>query len=590
MNSNAFDGKITAQYIDFKGGKSERLAEKIAERWLIGIAESNPAILSVFTARDILPYRDCLAWSGEFAGKYLTSAYYVFLHTKNMRLKRYVITFIERLLSSSDKDYFGCFSKSTRFSGARSQFPQESSYTWDVWSHYHIAYGLFLWYTLTGEARYKQTAEQIALSIGERFYGAGKSIADNGCAEMNQAIYHLFWLFFNVTGNDRYRMFAESAEKDMKHDKAGDWLDHLAAGKPFYQCKKPRWESLHLICGFAEAFRATNDEKYLVALRNCVDSVLENDVHNTGGFSTNEQATGNPFENGVIETCCVVAFNAVCIELYKLRPEIRLIDFLERAHYNAAMGAVSPSGAWATYDTPMEGEKFANFHGCDFQSRPGAPMLNCCSVNFPRGISSYTEWAFFDNGNTIFINGFESAYYHGEAGTIRISGNPLISSSRITCNINGRKILLRIPSYADAEIVRFEDDATPIRAEKGKYFPLDAVCDIKFTMKNTAHFFKGDKNYAGKYSLYRGPVLFACEVDENPALGTLTQAHAFTLQERLNAFTVPAVDYSDFADAPIRRKKDGTLFVSLKNGVVLTEFSRCGFSGSLYKTWFELNF
>ena len=55
-----------------------KLAQNIVRNWLLGIRESNPAILDMFRDRELKPYRDLLPWSGEFAGKYLTSAYYVY--------------------------------------------------------------------------------------------------------------------------------------------------------------------------------------------------------------------------------------------------------------------------------------------------------------------------------------------------------------------------------------------------------------------------------------------------------------------------------------------------------------------------------
>lgn len=97
-------------------GVTAELCKNISDRWLKGIAETNPAILTMFQDRDAKPYRDLLAWSGEFAGKYLTSAYFVYLETGDEALKEYVIGFIDRLLARQDEDgYLGCYSRETRF-------------------------------------------------------------------------------------------------------------------------------------------------------------------------------------------------------------------------------------------------------------------------------------------------------------------------------------------------------------------------------------------------------------------------------------------------------------------------------------------
>ena len=57
------------------------------------------------------PYRDLLPWSGEFAGKYLTSAYYVYQLTGDSGLYQYVQGFIAELLSYLDDGYLGVLSK-----------------------------------------------------------------------------------------------------------------------------------------------------------------------------------------------------------------------------------------------------------------------------------------------------------------------------------------------------------------------------------------------------------------------------------------------------------------------------------------------
>lgn len=53
---------------------------------------------------------------------------------------------------------------------------------------------------------------------------------------------------------------------------------------------------------------------------------------------------------------------------------------------------MSPSGRWATYNTPMAGERKASAHTIVIQSRAGKPELNCCSVNRPQSLGLLCEW------------------------------------------------------------------------------------------------------------------------------------------------------------------------------------------------------
>jgi hypothetical protein len=56
--------------------------------------------------------------------------------------------------------------------------------------------------------------------------------------------------------------------------------------------------------GLAELFRITGDDSYRQSLVHWWRSIYRTDVHNSGSFSTSEQAVGNPFQPGAIETCC----------------------------------------------------------------------------------------------------------------------------------------------------------------------------------------------------------------------------------------------------------------------------------------------
>lgn len=130
-------------------GECGKLIENVQNNWLIGLNETNPAILAMFQDRDKFPYRELSPWSGEFAGKYITGAYYVYKVTGDKKLYTYITDFIKKLIECvSEEGYIGCFKKECRLTGAFSQNPEESGKTWDAWSHYHIMYGLYLWYCM----------------------------------------------------------------------------------------------------------------------------------------------------------------------------------------------------------------------------------------------------------------------------------------------------------------------------------------------------------------------------------------------------------------------------------------------------------
>ena len=147
-------------------GYAGELAENVISNWLLGLRESNPAILDMFHERDLKPYRDLLPWSGEFAGKYMIGAYYIYKLTLNKKLYLYMQKFIDELITCIAEDgYIGCFQKECHLTGAYSQTPESRGSTWDAWSHYYIMYGLFLWSELYRCDQLMQAVCKIAVSF-----------------------------------------------------------------------------------------------------------------------------------------------------------------------------------------------------------------------------------------------------------------------------------------------------------------------------------------------------------------------------------------------------------------------------------------
>lgn len=549
-------------------GISLKLVNNVINHFLYELNETNPLLTSMYQDRNKKPYLDLNPWSGEFVGKYITGAYFCYKLSKNEKLKKRIIEIIDKLISYQDEDgYLGTYSDQSKLTGANSIEPDKTGVTWDSWNHYHALFGIYLWYKETEYERYFKCILKVADFYLNNFYNGKKSLSSIGWTEMNLAIYHFFAILYNETKDKKYLDFAKLIENDMRNaDNAEDYLKIGLEHIDFYKCKKPRWESLHPMMGFIEMYKVTGDENYLKSIEFTVNSIMKTDCHNTGGFSTKEQAIGNPYTFGPIETCCVVAFDALIKECYKINQKVEYIDLLERAHYNAMMGAFNKIGSTSTYDTPMEGYKVTNQVFNNFQTRAGAPNLNCCSVNAPRGISEIADWMVYENSEFVYINSFEKCEYESSDTKLKIRGQfPFKNKITIEIEKTSKPVKIRIPSWSKRTTVSIND--IKIQVKSGEYILIDSPSIINIVFDYTLRFEEGHNDVEGKKCVYYGPVLLAYDRNINQ------------------------IDYDDIRVIPRRYKArilDNSLNISFKNGLVLVDFASAGESGNYYTTWFNI--
>lgn len=554
-------------------GITGKLLKNINRNWLIGLRETNPAILDMYHQRDIKPYRDLLHWSGEFAGKYITSAFFNYKATGDKELFEYIRGFLDELMTCQDDEgYLGCWPRNCRLTGSRPETPYTPNGTWDSWAHYHVMYGLILWYLETENKSYLDTACRIADFFMKTFYREnGFRLVETGSTEMNLAPYHSFAMLYNITGEKKYLDFALEIEKDFDHPTAGNYMKWALEKMEFYTCPKPRWESLHVIMGMAEMYIATGDEKYLTAAEFTLRSILRTDVHNTGAFSTEEAALGTPYRDGNVETCCVVAYDALAYEVYMQTLAADLADFLEIAHYNACVGYYSPTGRWSTYNTPMNGVKRSSCDSINFQCRPGSPELNCCSVNAPRGVAQIARWAVIEKDDCVYINAYEALESTLPSGKVVVTGGyPFDNTVTLQLALSGKKVALRIPQWSHKTLVT-RGGETACVTEKGYYLIERAGEEmLTVTFDFSPKTLKGGDEKEGFTSVYVGPMLYAADAFDNP---------------EYDVTDLPALDVTTLTKPELHSRGGYTV---TDGSVVLRDFASAGMTGSRYVSWLKV--
>jgi DUF1680 family protein len=566
----------------------------VSDQWLKVAPFSNPAMLEMFRDRDRQPLREMVPWAGEFAGKYLTSSVLVWRATGDESLRRCIADFVARLVKLQAADgYLGPWPEDSHLTGHAPNTGPKGGETWDAWGHYHVMFGLLLWHEDSGDPAALKCARRIGDLMCAKFESA--RLVDTGNTEMNLAPVHALCILYRRTGEPRYLKLAlkicdEFAATRDGRPLAGDYLNAALAGKEFYQMPKPRWESLHPIMGLAELYWITGDDKYRRAFEHIWWSIAKLDRHNNGGFSSGEQAQGNPYHQGAIETCCTIAWTALSVEMLKMTGESIVADELELSTLNSILGLHSPTGRWVTYNTPMDGVRKASAHDIVFQAREGSPELNCCSVNGARGLGMVSDWALMTSGDDLMLN-----WYGPSTMTAHIkSGNVITLSQetdyprdgRIRLKVDPSKsarfaLKLRIPHWSQSTSVGLNGKAID-GVKAGEYLALNRVwkrgdqLEIEFDF--SLRYWAGERECANKTSIYRGPIL-------------LTYDRRFN---EMDPGQIPALNARDLAGKIIESKDWLPPMLLMEFAAVdgravrLCDFASAGAGGSPYRSWMEV--
>lgn len=501
------------------GGVVDRYADAVTTNWLLTARAQNPAMVEMFRVQDAERYRNYLPWSGEFAGKMLTGMIQVERVTGDPVLRTAAHRLMQEFIACQANDgYLGPFPENSRLTGTA---PNVNGGTWDAWGHYHAMLSMLLWHEDTQDEKALEAACRIGNLLCEKFPADGDSVSKMGSTEMNQAVAHSLALLYERTGDKKYLDLAERVVDDFSAEGAGDYFRLGLNGTKFYQLPKPRWESLHPIMALAELYWITGNSEYRTAFENLWWSIAELDRHNNGGFSSGEQAQGNPYHPGAIETCCTIAWMAMSVEMLKMTGDPIVADELELATLNQVIATFDPSGKWSTYNTPMDGYRVPSTVDIAFQIRPGSEQLNCCSVNAARGLGMLSDWALMRSAEGLVLNWYGPSEMEAIVGDTDVTLRQVTQYPReglVTIEVSPAKdsefeLKLRIPHWSKQ--TRVSVNGEPVAAQPGRYLTLDRLWKagdtIELELDMDFRFWQGAEQCAGKSCVYRGPLLLAFE-------------------------------------------------------------------------------
>jgi DUF1680 family protein len=489
--------------------------------WLIPAPATNPGIIEIFNQR--LNLRDNpVAWAGEFAGKYLISAVQSLRLTSNPALDFVVRQFVSQLIATQGTD-------------GSLGLPLQ----WDLWGQYHVILGLLRWYEQTGDNNALAACERAADLACARYLNRVSAIAtdDLADAEKNQAIAHALTVLYEFTGQAKYLELALAIESDWASSTGvNGFLEHALAGGEFYNGPRPRWETLHDVQAIAELYFITGQASYRQAFEQIWRSIRQFDRHASGGFTSGEAATGNPFDPRYIETCGTVAWMSLSIDMLRITADSTVADELELSLFNAILGAQSADGRLWTYHTPMGGVpiettpppanrvgyRLPAYYDLAWQARDRYSQLSCCATNGPRGIGCLAEWAVMRSEDAVVVNfyGPLTTMLSSPVGTAvtftQRTDYPASGAIAISVEVSASSVFtvrLRIPAWSRKSTVAV--NGVPVPCNGGTYCSITRQWNtgdaMALSLDMSPRQSMGTATAQGLAATYYGPLLLALD-------------------------------------------------------------------------------
>lgn len=463
-------------------------------------------------------------WRGEYWGKCMRGAAFVYSYTKNPKLYEVMAQTVRDMIAS----------------GREAEGGRISSYAlshefchWDIWSRKYVLLGMQYFYEICEDEKLREEiiasmrtqADCIIAKIGPKSEGKKQiTKASHHWRGLNSSsLLEPIVRLYSLTGEQKYFDFAKYIVSEGGTDVVN--IFDLAYNNDFSPYQYPvtkAYEMTSCFEGLLEFYRITGIEKYKTAIINFANKILETDftvigccgcTHELFDHSTVRQANTT---NGSVmqETCVTVTLMKFFYQLHVLTGNPKYVDAFETSLYNAYLGAINtekviePSLAAEHPDWALEPLPFDSYSpliaGTRGNKIGGLKLMSdnhyygCCACIGAAGLGLITKLGVLLSSDAVILN----LYFDGEIKLTLPSGNPLTlkldtdypKSSDIKITLAMEKsesfrIMLRNPEWSKATSVKL--NGTPCEVSDGyitieKDFCDGDIIDLSLDMRTQA--------------------------------------------------------------------------------------------------------
>lgn len=288
-------------------------------------------------------------WRGEYWGKMMRGACFVYSYSKNRKLYE--------TLTKAVSDMIDCRDENGRISSYHVSHEFDG---WDMWCRKYVLLGMQYFLEICEDDAFaKRIIESMRKQVDYIMSKIG--CADDGKMPITKATRHWRGLnsssilepivrLYSITGEEKYFEFAKYIVDCGGTDVVN--IFDLAYANEFYPYQYPitkAYEMMSCFEGLLEFYRITGNERYKTAILNFADRVLESDftvigssgcTHELFDHSSVRQANTT---NGEIqqETCVTVTLMKFFYQLLLVTGESKYADAFEISLYNAYLGSIN---------------------------------------------------------------------------------------------------------------------------------------------------------------------------------------------------------------------------------------------------------
>lgn len=365
-------------------------------------------------------------WRCEFWGKMMRGACFIYYGTQDPELYDILQETVEDLLKT--QDIFGRIS---------SYQVNEEFRGWDVWGRKYVLLGLIYFYQICKSEELKESilnslqaqADYIVNKIGD---GEGQiNILETSLIPELQginvsSIMEPFVLLYGMTQKEDYLKFSEYIMK-----KGGTAIGNMFemayvnVRHPYEYPIMKAYEMMSCFEGLLAYHCVTGEEKTLKTVIQFVDRLIEDEFTVIGGmgcrheyFNYSVARQTQQAEQVILETCVTVTFMKLCSELLNITGESKYAECIERAGFNAYLGAfntqrqnmrhLEENAGYFPVDSysPLVKEHRGLQVG-GLQNLNNFENFGCCVAIAAAGGGVYANNAFYKADDALYLNFYE---------------------------------------------------------------------------------------------------------------------------------------------------------------------------------------